>query len=104
MASEEFAHDLHVPLPFFPHRQVGTVREDRELRATDPSMDRPGDPRADLVVLAARDERGDLDRRTVIRDVPVPDGALDREFGGPPHGPVARPAEVLDRAREVAKP
>src|SRR5207244_12190172 len=82
MVPEEFAHGLHVPLPFLPHRQMGTVREDRELRASDPSMNGPSDARGDLIILAARDQRGDLDLRKLIRGIPVPEGTLAVEVGG----------------------
>src|SRR5256886_14270216 len=104
MPPEEFAHDLHVPLPLLPHRQMGTVREDRELRASDPSMDGPSDPRGDLIILAARDQLGDLDRRKLIRDIPVPEGTLDRELAGSPHRPIDGHADVSQRPGQLARP
>src|SRR2546430_12399222 len=104
MVPKEFAHDLHVPLPFLPHRQMGTVREDRELRASDPSMNGPSDARGDLIILAARDQRGDLDRRKLIRDIPVPEGTLDRELAGSPHRPIDGYADFAQRPAQLARP
>src|SRR2546427_12923538 len=103
MVPEEFAYDLHVPLPLLPHRQMGTVREDRELRASDPSMDGPSDPRGDLIILAARDQRGDLDRRKLIRDIPVPEGTLDRELAGSPHRPITGNPDAPHRPGRLAR-
>src|SRR5438552_18655487 len=67
-------------------------------------MDASGDARGDLVVLSAGGERGNIDRRQLIRDVPVAEGALDRELAGPPHGPVDGLAEFPHRPGKLARP
>src|SRR5439155_2747367 len=70
----------------------------------DPSMNGPSDARGDLIILAARDQRGDLDRRKLIRDIPVPEGTLDRELAGSPHRPIDGYADFAQRPGQLARP
>src|SRR5436853_6779537 len=53
--------------------------------------------------LPPRDQRGDLDRRKLIRGIPVPEGTLDRELAGSPHRPIDGYADFAQRQGQLAR-